>query len=520
MDDLELDENAEDSSASINANNTAADTQAKVPAPITPILSPPLTKPAVDPGTFKPSSCLSPSIPAGSSQINFTFRNIPKDIKSCMDGQSLHGFFKLIFPDQESHDSGFSFPNEPISDNKSDETYSVATVLNDPSHFGIISQLDGVDDIQNILTSGLNTLNVKNRIADFELNKPKQMNAIRKDAFAKDIHIIRKDEDKSININCSSGFYDQVAKPTLCGLVEGHIPTVLGVPILCDSITRNFDSVGREYNRTLFFKLGHPGPSFIGSVTIHSHNSTRNVQVQGGATMSDKTRVGVWFVNNVLTGRFHTLAKTKNYKIKNFNQAIIQVTDRQMNAGVQDTCGLCTAAFDSRAKPSYCLRCVKWFHKSRCYKDHKCQKHFENSDHGPSSSSSYFLSSGSPTFSTSLPCSSSGLFVPNPTVPAPPMSSISPVRSITLASESPSSSNFITPYPAVSPLIEPITYIAANTNCLPSHTPSTATAISYSNSSTITKAPPFPPSSLDPSFSPVPLTKEKETEFFPTEHDS
>ena len=73
-----------------------------------------------------------------------------------------------------------------------------------------------------------------------------------------------------------------------------------------------------------------------------------------------------------------------------FNDALTSqaVTSGKNN---ENKCGSCDIAFDSRSKPLYCPKCVRWFHKTNCYRGHSC-----NGNSRETSSSSAWLQSGSP----------------------------------------------------------------------------------------------------------------------------
>ena len=272
-------------------------------------------------------------------------------------------------------DSGIVFLSDHApSENKDQYDYfpdsqNVATY----SDF-IIPQCDGndsIDDVDDTAVSITGANNILTKVANFELNRAKQTAGIYRDAQNQDFTLLHKDHDKNINIECSSGFYSQVAKPTLCSLAQDYIPPVLGHTIICDNITKNIDASGSEYNLTLFFKVS-PENGREYKVTIHTHNSTRLVQVQGGATMPDKTTAALWFVTNVLHGKFQVLAKSRRFNISGFNNAIINgVASFPLNP-TKMKCGGCGIQFDSRAKPLYCSKCTKWFHKTNCHKGHRC----------------------------------------------------------------------------------------------------------------------------------------------------
>ena len=50
----------------------------------------------------------------------------------------------------------------------------------------------------------------------------------------------------------------------------------------------------------------------------------------------------------------------------------------------KNQCGACSFLFDSRSIPVYCVQCVKWFHKTNCYRGHKCQGPSSVPTHPPS----------------------------------------------------------------------------------------------------------------------------------------
>ena len=296
-------------------------------------------------------------------------------------------------------DSGIVFLSDHApSENKDQYDYfpdsqNVATY----SDF-IIPQCDGndsIDDVDDTAVSITGANNILTKVANFELNRAKQTAGIYRDAQNQDFTLVHKDHDKNINIECSSGFYSQVAKPTLCSLAQDYIPPVLGHTITCDNITKNIDASGSEYNLTLFFKVT-PDKGRGLKVTVHTHNCTRLVQVQGGATMPDKTTAALWFGKNVLHGKFHVLAKSRRFSISGFNNAIISGVASSSLDPTKMKCGGCDIQFDSRAKPSYCSRCTKWFHKTNCHKGHRCFL-LTSVPTAPSSSQAAPQSSGSQT---------------------------------------------------------------------------------------------------------------------------
>ena len=292
----------------------------------------------------------------------------------------------------------------------------------DPELFKI-AQYDGNDtlDIENAgaVCANKNYSGVRTRVAEFELNRAKQTASICKDALIKDFKVVTKDQDRNINIECSSGFYAQVAKPTLCSLSQDHIPPILGISVFCEDVTRSLDSLGHEFNRTMFFKL--QVNDIVRKATVHVHHSSRLVQIQGGALMPDKSTAASWFVRNILYGKFQILAKAKSYSIASFNTTITSMGDSIMNTS-KSSCGSCDIVFDSRSKPVYCLQCVRWYHKTNCYRGHRCRRTFSHQ-----SSSNI---SGDSASHSALRADPS-----NPTVAVP--SAISPLGPISTSNASP-----------------------------------------------------------------------------------
>lgn len=250
-----------------------------------------------------------------------------------------------------------------------------------------IAQFDGNDTLDNTedtTIANANGRNVKTRVAEFELNKAKQTAGICKDALLQDFKLVHKDQDKNINIECSSGFYHQVAKPTLCSLSQDFIPPILGSSIFCSNITKNTDAHGYEYSLTMFFKISQDNGNST-KVTIHAHHSARLVQIQGGAALPDKSTSALWFVRNVLYGKFQVLAEAKCLSISRINEAITSLAGPSSNSS-KTKCGSCDIPFDSRSKPVYCVRCVLWFHKTNCHRAHRCGTALPPHVAGPSTS--------------------------------------------------------------------------------------------------------------------------------------
>ena len=114
--------------------------------------------------------------------------------------------------------------------------------------------------------------------------------------------------------------------------------------------------------------------SSCGGVRIHLHHTTRTIQVQGSHIMPNKERSAIWFLNNVILNKFKDLAKVKHYVINNTNKTILEAktTNKQSSGACSSTnlCQACYNIFDSKSRPSMCSYCKKYFHKTKCLKDH------------------------------------------------------------------------------------------------------------------------------------------------------
>ena len=114
--------------------------------------------------------------------------------------------------------------------------------------------------------------------------------------------------------------------------------------------------------------------------------------------MPDRSTSALWFVKNVLHEKFLSQAKAKKFSIARLNQAI---TTAGVSSGcTSKKCGHCDRNFDARSFPSNCTRCANRFHKTNCYKAHRCK-----SMHDPPIVSSLSLST--PNSSSALVSTSS-----------------------------------------------------------------------------------------------------------------
>ena len=272
------------------------------------------------------------------------------------------------------------------SENKRITLYPVGILVEDPIGDDNIHQLDGNVSIEEMididsefnfdLIEKTNLPNINKRNAPFNLNQAKQLNSIVSDALKTNIEISANDNDGNIDMKCSSGFYDQVTKPALCGLSKDFKFHMNGISGFCRDVTINHDISGYEYNITFFFNLSFPNTN-VASVTIHLHHSTRNAQIQGGSVMPDKSKAAMWFLKNIIHGRIELLAHKKKISVAQFNAAIITVAnDHIQTLNNSKICGDCQTSFNGQSRPMFCKQCRKYFHSTRCFKAHKCSSRY------------------------------------------------------------------------------------------------------------------------------------------------
>ena len=232
------------------------------------------------------------------------------------------------------------------------------------SHAETIPQLDGalseVDELPNVL--------VTSRTAAYSLNKQKQADKIRTDADIKDFEVTVNNNDQNATVKCSSGFYIQVAKSSFVTITKGSSLSTNGIVVTLDEVTETRDKNGLEATKLLHYSFKNEKEG-LGGVAVHLHHSTRTIQIQGSHIMPDRTRAALWFLDNVTISRFKEIAKTKKYEINNFNEAAKNCTGPKPTLSNRN-CQSCGQIFVGKAKPSQCVSCQKFFHKSTCLKDH------------------------------------------------------------------------------------------------------------------------------------------------------
>ena len=90
--------------------------------------------------------------------------------------------------------------------------------------------------------------------------------------------------------------------------------------------------------------------------------------------MPNNQRAAAWFLNAAVISKFRDLARTKKFAIKNLNSNILRMnqasTSNILPSDPSNACQSCFLIFDGKSKPSRCSDCGKFFHKTKCHKEH------------------------------------------------------------------------------------------------------------------------------------------------------
>ena len=79
------------------------------------------------------------------------------------------------------------------------------------------------------------------KTATFALNRDKQVDRLGIDANLADFDVTINNNNENVSIQCSTGFYDTVAKPVICGLLKGSTISMQNISINCQHIDYNRD---------------------------------------------------------------------------------------------------------------------------------------------------------------------------------------------------------------------------------------------------------------------------------------
>ena len=268
------------------------------------------------------------------------------------------------------------------------------------------------------------------RTANFILNKEKQVLSLGADTKLEDFDITVNDDNKNVGIQCSSAFYQAIARPILCGFEKQTEVNVSNIPVTCNHIDYNRDKTGVEYNRVLHIYLGGTGKHALGKVTIHLHHTKRLIQMQGSAIMADRNKAPVWFLNNYIKERFTNLAASKQVNIATFNKRIEDLVRQTCQDSINNTCSKCMKNFSVKSVPTLCSICQKLFHKT-CLPSHSssCQiRRTCSPARWPSPSSSPSVMTVDPAKAVITVPTAGSFYASSPTIAAPTALSITTIR--------------------------------------------------------------------------------------------
>ena len=239
-----------------------------------------------------------------------------------------------------------------------------------------LSQIDQLDGNTSICSSDLSSNPA--RSAPYTLNKDKQISRLAKNAVIPNFEIDIS-STTNVNIQCSAGFYQLVAKPVISSLLVPNL-SVSGLPISCsDSVTPKLDQLKRNVNAVLHFKVGEE--SSQESATIHLHHTQQKVQIQGLAAP--------WFAENVLKNKFSVEAKNLELNIKALNDKLAAAASSQTNSIDKSSLACNHCSRQIRKSSAFCQKCRSTFHNSRaypCLASHVCNQVSQSSLTGPSPS--------------------------------------------------------------------------------------------------------------------------------------
>ena len=240
----------------------------------------------------------------------------------------------------------------------------------------MIPQIDGALD-DSVLSDGslisvTNSHSVSSLVAQYTLNQHKQLSGLHKHSLINDFEMVINDSGRNINIQCNTGFYEAVVKPSLSSLstrFQAQVDTVL---IECTESRNLVDMAANLPGLLLKFKVYGSGVSpSPASLSVHLHHTQQKVQVQGGASMPSNTTAAAWFVDKVLKDRFTMEARNKRFDIDNINKLVSNLPftnplSSSTPSSIPSCCPHCKKKFSSTSKPVSCPKCSLFRHKAKC----------------------------------------------------------------------------------------------------------------------------------------------------------
>ena len=194
--------------------------------------------------------------------MNFTAMNDlkvhleEKHISECTElSQDLQQLFQCnlcadIFSDIQDFDLHVEMSHTASNETDGDACISVSEYESLESPPYTIPQNDGNDSLGSLSEAPGIAANSSLRIAPYILNRDKQMARLGKNSKIEDF-TIEVTDPTNVNIQCSTGFFIAVAKPSLTGLL-GYSATISWFPIRCyEDSTSKLDQLNRNVNHVL-----------------------------------------------------------------------------------------------------------------------------------------------------------------------------------------------------------------------------------------------------------------------------
>ena len=107
------------------------------------------------------------------------------------------------------------------------------------------------------------------RQTTYVMNKTKQLRKLSSDARRSDYEVKIIPNNENVNIECSTGFYAQVAIPSLRSIKIGQTESEAGIFIECKDIVGKIDAKGSGVNTVLHFRL-YQDKLCVGGVAVRT----------------------------------------------------------------------------------------------------------------------------------------------------------------------------------------------------------------------------------------------------------
>ena len=218
------------------------------------------------------------------------------------------------------------------------------------------------------------TLTLPGLVLGHTQNKEKQAARLRADVSKAHVAFESKHDGADVIIECSSGFYEKVAKPTFCKLSPGFLFNHPSSSFELQKITPTVDSNGTA-EKTLF-SFCFLATGIQCKLTITLFHTTRRVHVQGQRVMPDGSKAAHWFVKHIMHDHFLKLARENEMRIEQFHAELLKMDSERIvvSSHAEDpNCAVCGRVFRNSSKPKPCPSgsCQAMAHTT-CVKKHHC----------------------------------------------------------------------------------------------------------------------------------------------------